>query len=69
MTNYSQGKFIDWAFRSKVGGSNGSQRFGSISFRQNSFTYMYAHNYHMTLGPKCICHKEQLYYFILATVN
>ena len=32
MTNYSQGKFIDWAFRSKVGGSNGSQRFGSISF-------------------------------------
>ena len=25
MTNYSPNKFIGWAFRSNVGGSNGSQ--------------------------------------------
>ena len=30
MTNYRQNKFIYWAFRSKVGGINGSQDLGPL---------------------------------------
>ena len=56
------------SIRSKVGGNSGSERFGSTSFGQNPFTYMYAHNSHMTLGPKRICHKEEFCFVIVKLV-